>query len=57
MAQVPRCDELMRTLIHALLALGGSASIAEVDAKVASVLQFPKQMLLLPPPSAIEMTG
>jgi restriction system protein len=48
MTQVPTFDELMVPLFHALKALGGSASIAEIDEKVGAMLELPEEILELP---------
>lgn len=48
LVQVPAFDELMVPLFQSLKALGGSASIAEIDEKVAEVLQLPENVLEVP---------
>ena len=46
--QVPTFDELMVPLFQSLKALGGSASIAEIDEKVGESLQLPEEVLEVP---------
>lgn len=46
--QVPTFDQLMAPLFRALKSLGGSASIAEIDERVAELLQLPEPVLEIP---------
>jgi restriction system protein len=46
--QVPTFDELMLPLFESLKALGGSASIAEIDEQVGELLQLPESVLEIP---------
>lgn len=46
--EVPSYHELMMPLFTALLELGGSGSIAEIDEKVGEILELPEEVLEIP---------
>lgn len=46
--QMPTCDELMKPLLSALQALGGSGSIDEVYEKVAELEDYSEEVLAQP---------